>query len=42
MADGQSYEEAVANARKVIENWLQTAQELGRPMLEPRGRVIYA
>lgn len=42
MADGQSYEEAVANAHKVIENWLQTAQELGRSIPEPRGRLIYA
>ncbi|NBT63291.1 MAG: type II toxin-antitoxin system HicB family antitoxin, partial [Planctomycetia bacterium] len=27
MADGASYAEAVANAEKVIQEWIQTAQE---------------
>ena len=39
-ANGQSYEEAVANARVVIEEWIQTAQELGRPIPEPQGKLI--
>ncbi|WP_027369820.1 type II toxin-antitoxin system HicB family antitoxin [Desulfovermiculus halophilus] len=42
MADGQSYEEAVANAQVVIEEWIETARELGRPIPEPRGRLMYA
>ncbi len=42
MADGQSYEEAVANAKVVINEWVQTAQELGRPIPEPKGRLMYA
>ena len=42
MADGESYEDAVANARQVIEEWIETARELGRPIPEPRGRLIYA
>lgn len=42
MSDGASYEEAVANARKVIEGWIATARELGRPIPEPKGRLIYA
>jgi predicted RNase H-like HicB family nuclease len=29
-ADGQSYEEAVTKAQLVIEEWIQTVQELGR------------
>jgi len=41
-ADGSTYEEAVANARIVIEEWIDTAQELGRPIPEPRGRLMYA
>ena len=42
MADGATYQEAVANAEVVIGEWIQTARELGRPIPEPRGRLIYA
>jgi predicted RNase H-like HicB family nuclease len=42
MADGETYEPAVANARRVIKEWLETARELGRPIPEPRGRLMYA
>ena len=42
MADGQTYEQAVANARQVIEEWIETARELGRPVPEPKGRLMYA
>jgi predicted RNase H-like HicB family nuclease len=42
MADGASYQEALANAEVVIQEWIQTAKELGRPIPEPRGRLIYA
>ncbi|WP_043739178.1 type II toxin-antitoxin system HicB family antitoxin [Thioalkalivibrio nitratireducens] len=42
MADGSSYEEAVANAQRVIEDWIDTAQRLGRRIPEPKGRLMYA
>lgn len=42
MADGASYAEAVANAEKVIQEWIQTAQEMGRPIPTPRGRLKFA
>jgi predicted RNase H-like HicB family nuclease len=42
MADGQTYAEAVANAEKVVDQWIETARELGRPIPEPRGRLAYA
>ena len=42
MADGASYAEAVANAEKVIQEWIQTAQEMGRPIPTPRGRIRFA
>ena len=42
MADGETYEQAVTNARQVIEEWIATAQELGRPIPKPKGRLIYA
>jgi predicted RNase H-like HicB family nuclease len=42
MADGASYAEAVVNAEKVIQEWIQTAQEMGRPIPTPRGRLRFA
>ena len=42
MADGASYAEAIANAEKVIQEWIQTAQEMGRPIPTPRGRLRFA
>ncbi|MBI5460766.1 MAG: type II toxin-antitoxin system HicB family antitoxin [Gammaproteobacteria bacterium] len=42
LADGASYVEAVTNAQRVIDEWIATAQELGRPIPEPRGRVRFA
>ncbi len=41
MADGETYKEAVCNAEKIIEEWLETAKELGRPIPEPKGRLMY-
>jgi predicted RNase H-like HicB family nuclease len=42
MADGASYQEALQNAEVIIREWLATAQELGRPIPEPRGKLMYA
>jgi predicted RNase H-like HicB family nuclease len=42
MADGKTYTEAVANANVVIEEWIETAKSLNRPIPEPRGRLLYA
>ena len=42
MADGQSYVEAVQNAEIAIREWLETANELGRPIPQPKGRLAYA
>ena len=42
MADGCSYQEAVANAEVIIEEWLETATSLGRPIPVPRGRLMFA
>jgi predicted RNase H-like HicB family nuclease len=41
-ADGATYQEAVANAEVAIREWIETAQELGRPIPSPRGRLLYA
>ena len=41
-ADGRTYQEAVANIEVVIEEWVETAQALGRSIPTPRGRLMYA
>ena len=41
-ADGKTYEEALANVQVIIAEWIETAQELGRPIPEPRGRLMFA
>lgn len=42
MADGGTYQEALANAEKIIREWIETAQSLDRSVPEPRGRLAYA
>jgi predicted RNase H-like HicB family nuclease len=42
MADGNSYQEAVRNAEQVINEWIETAKELGRSIPEPKGRLLHA
>lgn len=41
-ADGASRQEALANAEIVIGEWIETARGLGRPVPEPKGRLLYA
>ncbi len=42
MADGKTYQEALANAQRIIEEWIETARGLGRPIPQPKGRLLYA
>ena len=42
MADGNSHQEALANAERVIQEWIDTARELGKAVPEPKGRLAYA
>ena len=42
MADGASYQEALANAEIIISEWIETAREIGRPIPEPKGRLVFA
>lgn len=42
MADGDTYQEALANAEVVIKQWIETAQELGRSIPEAKGKLMYA
>ncbi|HLE28015.1 MAG TPA: type II toxin-antitoxin system HicB family antitoxin [Anaerolineales bacterium] len=42
MADGGTYQQALANAEVVIQEWIETARELGRSIPTPKGRLVYA
>jgi len=42
MADGANYQDAVKNAERVIEEWIETARALDRPIPEPAGKLMYA
>jgi predicted RNase H-like HicB family nuclease len=41
-ADGETYEEAIANVRLTISNWIETAIALGREIPKPKGKLMYA
>lgn len=36
-ADGLTYQEAIQNIVVVIDEWIQTARDLGRPIPKPTG-----
>ena len=42
VADGPSYQEALADVQVVIQEWIETAEELGRPIPVPKGRLMFA
>ena len=41
-ADGATYQEALASAETIIAEWIETARELGRPIPQPKGRLLFA
>jgi predicted RNase H-like HicB family nuclease len=42
MADGGTYQEALAKAERIIDEWIETAQSLGRQIPKPKGWLMYA
>ena len=42
MADGETKEAAVARVEQVARERIDTAKSLGRDILEPRGRLMFA
>lgn len=42
MADGETYEAAIANVRLTISEWIETAIKLGRDIPKPKGKLMYA
>lgn len=41
-ADGRTAVEALENVEKIISEWIETAQEIGREIPQPKGRLLYA
>lgn len=41
-ADGESHAEALKNVETVIQEWIEAACALGRPIPQPKGRLPYA
>lgn len=42
MADGTTLEKALKNVEIIAQEWIETAQELGRPIPQPKGRLVFA
>ena len=42
MADGPTAKEALQNVEKIAQEWIETAQELGREIPKAKGRLRYA
>ena len=42
LADGETYIQAIENVQVVIEEWIETAKILDRPIPEPKGKLMYA
>jgi predicted RNase H-like HicB family nuclease len=41
-ADGATKSKALAAVERVAAEWIDTAKSLGRPIPEPKGRLMYA
>jgi predicted RNase H-like HicB family nuclease len=41
MSDGKTYEEALSNVQIIMDEWIQTAKELGREIPQPKGKNVY-
>ncbi|MEH2139987.1 MAG: type II toxin-antitoxin system HicB family antitoxin [Nostoc sp.] len=40
-ADGDTYQEALYNVELVMQQWIETAKDLGRSIPQPRPRLMY-
>ena len=40
MADGETYFESLSNVQIIMEEWIQTATELGRPITQPQSKLV--
>ena len=42
MADGATYEQALANVQTIIAEWIETALQIGCVIPAPKGRLMFA
>ncbi len=42
MADGKTHQQALSNAEIIINEWIETARELGREIPRAKGRLLFA
>ena len=42
LAEGTTKAKALAAVERVAKEWIETAKEIGRPIPQPKGRLIYA
>ena len=40
-ADGETYQAALQNVEVIMQEWIETAQELGRIVPQPKGRLMF-
>ncbi|MEG4031627.1 MULTISPECIES: type II toxin-antitoxin system HicB family antitoxin [unclassified Microcoleus] len=41
-ADGETYQDALQNLEIIMQEWIETANALGRPIPQPKGRLMFA
>jgi len=41
-SDGSTYQDALSNVEVIIQEWIETAKKLGRPIPKPKGRLLFA
>jgi len=41
-ADGETYEDALTNVQTIMDEWIETARDLGREVPKPKGRLVFA
>lgn len=42
VADGETYQEALENVEKIMQEWIEIANDLGRAIPQPKSRLIFA
>ena len=42
VADGETYQEALQNLEIIMQEWIETANAVGHPIPQPKGRSIFA
>ena len=40
--DGETYQDSLQNLEIMMQEWIETANKLGRPVLQPKGRSMFA